>query len=88
MNQFTRTNIRPCVGNPLHSRNCRRKPSALLRVRQHYASYFRTAQAYMLISMPTGTSTIFGVFQAIVGLLAHYERDLSSSSTGRLTWSF
>lgn len=23
----------------------------------------------MLISMPTGTSTIFGVFQAIVGLL-------------------
>ena len=41
----------------------------------------------MLISMPTGTSTIFGVFQAIVGLLAHYERDLSSSSTGRLTWS-
>ncbi|CCD99041.1 hypothetical protein BRAS3809_2430002 [Bradyrhizobium sp. STM 3809] len=25
----------------------------------------RAAQAYMLISMPTGTSTIFGVFQAI-----------------------
>lgn len=27
------------------------------------AVYLRTAQAYMLISMPTGTSTIFGVFQ-------------------------
>jgi hypothetical protein len=25
----------------------------------------RAAQAYMLISMPTGTSTIFGAFQAI-----------------------
>jgi hypothetical protein len=31
------------------------------------AAYLRAAQAYMLISMPTGTSTIFGVFQAIVG---------------------
>jgi hypothetical protein len=28
-------------------------------------SYLRAAQAYMLISMPTGTSTIFGVFQVI-----------------------
>jgi hypothetical protein len=28
-------------------------------------AYFRAAQAYMLISMPTDTSTIFGVFQAI-----------------------
>jgi hypothetical protein len=27
--------------------------------------YRRAAQAYMLISMPTGTSTIFGVFQLI-----------------------
>ena len=27
--------------------------------------YLRAAQAYMLISMPTGTSTIFGAFQAI-----------------------
>lgn len=33
--------------------------------------YLRTAQAYMLISMPTGTSTIFGVFQAILDLLPH-----------------
>src|ERR1700760_2722555 len=30
-----------------------------------YRNYLRAAQAYMLISMPTGTSTIFGVFQAI-----------------------
>jgi|GraSoiStandDraft_4_1057263.scaffolds.fasta_scaffold1158853_1 hypothetical protein len=29
------------------------------------ANYLRAAQAYMLISMPTGTSTIFGAFQAI-----------------------
>jgi hypothetical protein len=29
------------------------------------AVYLRAAQAYMLISMPTGTSTIFGVFQDI-----------------------
>jgi hypothetical protein len=28
-------------------------------------AYLRAAQAYMLISMPTGTSTILGVFQAI-----------------------
>jgi hypothetical protein len=27
--------------------------------------YLRAAQAYMLISMPTCTSTIFGVFQLI-----------------------
>jgi hypothetical protein len=28
-------------------------------------AYLRAAQAYMLISMPTDTSTIFGAFQAI-----------------------
>jgi hypothetical protein len=28
-------------------------------------AYLRAAHAYMLISMPTGTSTIFGVFHAI-----------------------
>jgi hypothetical protein len=43
-------------------------------LRQSFASpYLRAAQAYMLISMPTGTSTILGVFQAIPGLLL--ERD-------------
>jgi hypothetical protein len=35
------------------------------------ANYLRAAQAYMLISMPTGTSTIFGAFQAILALLAN-----------------
>jgi hypothetical protein len=30
------------------------------------AAYLRAAQAYMLISIPTGTSTIFGAFQAIL----------------------
>jgi hypothetical protein len=33
-------------------------------------AYLRAAHAYMLISMPTGTSTIFGAFQAILALLA------------------
>ena len=28
-------------------------------------AYLRAAHIYMLISMPTGTSTIFGAFQAI-----------------------
>jgi hypothetical protein len=32
--------------------------------------YLRAAQAYMLISMPTGTSTILGVFQVIPFSLA------------------
>jgi hypothetical protein len=32
------------------------------------SAYLRAAQAYMLISMPTGTSTIFGAFQAILAL--------------------
>ena len=45
------------------------------------AVYLREAQAYMLISMPTCTSTIFGVFQVIGashccwrGAHAHTER--------------
>jgi hypothetical protein len=32
-------------------------------------AYLRAAHAYILISMPTGTSTIFGLFQAISALL-------------------
>jgi hypothetical protein len=39
-------------------------------------AYLRAAQAYMLISMPTGTSTILGAFQAIADLL-HERRDRS-----------
>jgi hypothetical protein len=42
--------------------------------------YLRAAQAYMLISMPTGTSTIFGAFQAI--------RDLPSISQSSTDQSF
>ena len=34
-------------------------------VKANASAYLRAAQAYMLISMPTGTSTIFGVFQDI-----------------------
>jgi hypothetical protein len=40
-------------------------------VRLSRAAYLRAAHAYMLISMPTGTSTIFGVFQAILALLVN-----------------
>jgi hypothetical protein len=42
------------------------------------ADYLRAAQAYMLISMPTGTSTIFGAFQVIQnlpGILARQSRN-------------
>jgi hypothetical protein len=42
------------------------------------ANYLRAAQAYMLISMPTGTSTILGAFQAIV--LSFKSGRLSSSA--------
>jgi hypothetical protein len=35
----------------------------------------RAAQAYMLISMPTGTSTIFGAFQAIRVLQSKVRRE-------------
>ena len=34
-----------------------------------WLAYLRAAQAYMLISMPQGTSTILGAFQAIEALL-------------------
>src|SRR5580658_2520253 len=50
-------------------------------------SYLRAAQAYMLISMPTGTSTIFGVFQVIwvshvmVQHSHHHERKTAARST-------
>ena len=37
----------------------------LLRSRADASPYLRVAQTYMLISMPTCTSTIFGVFQVI-----------------------
>ena len=37
----------------------------LREMRSDAAAYLRVAHIYMLISMPTGTSTIFGAFQAI-----------------------
>jgi len=43
----------------------RRKNCRSSRAGRFYAVYLRAAQAYMLISMPTGTSTILGVFQVI-----------------------
>jgi len=43
-----------------------RKQECLLEPgRSSVQPYLRAAQAYMLISMPTGTSTILGVFQVI-----------------------
>ena len=42
--------------------------------------YLREAQAYMLISMPTGTSTIFGAFQAI-RVSQGIERDIARRKT-------
>jgi hypothetical protein len=43
-------------------------------------SYLREAQAYMLISMPTDTSTIFGAFQAI-RVSQGIERDIARRKT-------
>src|SRR5258708_20368865 len=44
----------------------RRKNLRSSRADRFDAVYLRAAQAYMLISMPTGTSTILGVFQVIL----------------------
>src|ERR1700733_13381010 len=41
--------------------------SCLLEPRRTTRSYFRAAQVYLFTSMPTGTSTILGVFQVIGG---------------------
>ena len=45
------------------------------------SAYLRAAQAYMLISMPTGTSTIFGAFQAILALLRSNRTDFALALT-------
>ena len=63
----------PVSSTPAMSGTCH-GPEVHLRkknVKQSPADYLRAAQAYMLISMPTGTSTIFGAFQAILALLAN-----------------
>jgi hypothetical protein len=56
----------PAIGSLL-----RREVHLRQNVKAVAAAYLRAAQAYILISMPTGTSTIFGVFQAILALLAN-----------------
>jgi hypothetical protein len=57
---LTRRNLGPdaCHGSKQQS-------SRQSRAERFDAVYLRDAQAYMLISMPTDTSTIFGVFQVI-----------------------
>ncbi len=45
--------------------------------------YLRAAQAYMLISMPTSTSTIFGVFQVIGVSQALLRRDVHAGMKGK-----
>ena len=42
------------------------------------AAYLRVAHIYMLISIPTDTSTIFGAFQAIFALLLLPDEALSN----------
>ena len=46
-------------------------------------AYLRAAQAYMLISMPTSTSTIFGVFQVIGVSQALLRRDVHAGVKGK-----
>jgi hypothetical protein len=52
--------LREQTACPAHSNRLSPEPGRPFR-----RVYLRAAQAYMLISMPTGTSTIFGVFQLI-----------------------
>ena len=59
------------AGPPADMKNLPRlekQDSLSSRADRPHAIYLRAAQAYMLISMPTGTSTIFGVFQVILNL--------------------
>jgi hypothetical protein len=69
-NTQTHNTVRRTLRNPLMG--TQRSAAACVRsveVSVSPSAYLRAAQAYMLISMPTGTSTIFGVFQAILALL-------------------
>jgi hypothetical protein len=60
----------PGANNVPGKGTCHSRRSTLIKIEEVIAAgYLRAAQAYMLISMPTGTSTIFGVFQAILALL-------------------
>jgi hypothetical protein len=57
--------------------------STSVKIRGFRKRYLRAAQAYMLISMPTGTSTILGVFQAISTLLLEGDGKLPYQDKGR-----
>src|ERR1700738_5257086 len=57
--------LRPCVVRPSAGRLPDSEQQIAAGAGQIVAVYLRAAQAYMLISMPTGTSTIFGVFHVI-----------------------
>jgi hypothetical protein len=50
---------------PFHDREESNPEVHLREIGSDAAAYLRVAHIYMLISMPTDTSTIFGVFQAI-----------------------
>jgi hypothetical protein len=58
--------------------------STSVKIRGFCKRYLRAAQAYMLISMPTGTSTIPGVFQAISALLLKGDGRLPYQDKGKV----
>src|ERR1700726_5009117 len=60
-------------------RNCRSS-----RADRFDAVYLRAAQAYMLISMPTDTSTILGAFQ-VIPFSHEISRDLRAEAEPRAT---
>jgi hypothetical protein len=61
----------------------RRKNCRSSRADRFDAVYLRAAQAYILISMPTGTSTILGAFQIIVS--SQVRRELHAELESRTT---
>jgi hypothetical protein len=58
-----------------------RVPQFWSRAGRSDATYLRAAQAYMLISMPTSTSTIFGAFQ-VIDVLQCYAANANSKIAG------
>jgi hypothetical protein len=65
------TKVDTGVDTTLLSGTCHARRSTYVKREAVAAAYLRAAHAYILISMPTGTSTIFGVFQAILALLVN-----------------
>ena len=61
------------MGTFLRSGTCHVRRSTCVKRDAVLAAYLRAAHAYMLISMPTGTSTILGVFQAILAFLVKWD---------------